>query len=174
MRQLIPLSFLASLRQPPQSKNRRKVSPAHTARARRTVCKAPLRSRRPVLWQARLGFLLMAALAVLGWLLFSHQATEFGQVLHQRAIQLSAGAGFIVRDVLVEGRSETTRAAVMAALGVTYGQPLIAFDQKTARKRLETISWVQSATIERRLDGTIYIHITERRPWPCGKRRGVS
>ena len=77
MRYLIPLSFLVSLRQPSQSKNRRK---------------APLQSRHPVLWQARLGFLLMAALAVPGWLLFSQQAVEFGRILHQRAIELSAGA----------------------------------------------------------------------------------
>jgi cell division protein FtsQ len=157
MRYLIPLSFLVSLRQPSQSKNRRK---------------APLQSRHPVLWQARLGFLLMAALAVPGWLLFSQQAAEFGRILHQRAIELSASAGFIVRAVLVEGRSETTRATVMAALGVTYGQPLITFDQETARKRLETISWVRSATVERRLDGTIYIHITERHPLALWQKAG--
>jgi cell division protein FtsQ len=172
MRHLIPFSFLTSLWQPSQSKNRRKAPPARTARTRRTVCKAPLRSRHPILWQARLGFLLMAALAVPGWLLFSQQAAEFGRILHQRAIELSAGAGFIVRTVLVEGRSEITRATVMAALGVTYGQPLITFDQETARKRLETISWVQSATIERRLNGTIYIHITERHPLALWQKAG--
>jgi len=132
----------------------------------------PLRSRHPVLWQARLGFLLLAALAVPGWLLFSQQTVEFGRILHQRAIELSAAAGFIVRDVLVEGRSEITREAIMAALGVTYGQPLITFDQETARKGLETISWVKSATIERRLDGTIYIHIIERHPLALWQKAG--
>lgn len=168
-------SPLASLRErlfPQGGKRRKKVRTGRPVRTKRTLRKAPLRVRHPLLWRARLGFLLMAALAAPGWLLFSPQAAELGHDLRQRAIGFSAQAGFIVRDVLVEGRSETTRAAVMAALGVTYGQPLITFDPETARKGLEAISWVKNATIERRLDGTIYIHITERRPLALWQRKG--
>ena len=170
MRLLTPFSFLTSPGASPLASLGRRLLPQRGKA--RNLRKAPLRSRHPLLWQARLGFMLGAALAVPGWLLFSQQAAELGRDLRQRAIDFSADAGFIVRHVLVEGRSETTRAAVMAALGVTYGQPLVTFDPETARKGLESVSWVKNATIERRLDGTIYIHITERRPLALWQREG--
>ena len=171
MRLLIPSALWRRLFS--QRRNQRKKAPsARAARTKRTMRKAPLRTRHPVLWKAGLGFLLIAVVAVPGWLLFSQQAAELGRDLRGRAINLSADAGFIVRDVLVEGRSEITRAAVLAALGVTYGQPLVTFDPETARERLESISWVKNATIERRLGGTIYVHITERRPMALWQRKG--
>lgn len=176
MRRLTPSSSpafpLAALWQRARPQKRGKAAPGRTARNGRTALKAPLRVRHPVLWKVRLGFLLMVAVAAPGWLLLSPQAAELGRALRLRAIELSAEAGFIIRDVLVEGRSETTRAAVLAALGVNYGQPLIAFDPETARQGLESISWVKSATIERRLDGVLYVHITERRPLALWQREG--
>ncbi len=171
MRLLIPSILWRRLF--PKRRNQRKKAPStHAVSTKCTRRKAPLRTRHPVLWKARLSFLLMAVVAAPGWLLFSQQAAELGRDLRGRAINLSADAGFIVRDVLVEGRSEITRAAIIAALGVTYGQPLVTFDQETARERLKSISWVKNATIERRLGGTIYVRLTERRPMALWQRKG--
>ena len=134
MRRLTPCPLLASPLAAlwrcllPQSETQRKKA--------RTARKTPLRVRHPLLWRARLGFLLAAAAAAPGWILLSHQATELGHALRLGAIKLSAEAGFIIRDVLVKGHSETTHAALLAALGVNYGQPLIAFDPETARTAL--------------------------------------
>ncbi len=145
---------------------RNKATSGHAVRM------APLRTRHPVLWKARLGFLPVAVAATLGWPLLSQQAVELSQTLRWRAIELSAEAGFIVRDVLVKGCSETTCTAVLATLGIEYGQALITFDPEIARRRLKTISWVKSAAIERHLNGVLHIHITERRPLALWQKEG--
>src|SRR5581483_9512874 len=53
--------------------------------------------------------------------------------------------------------------AVVAALGVKRGDSLLGIDLQAARKRLEAIDWVASATVERRLPDTLYVTLKERR-----------
>jgi len=173
MRLLIPSALWRRLFS--QRRNQRKKAPsARAARTKRTMRKAPLRTRHPVLWKARLGFLLMAVVAVPGWLLFSQQAAELGRDLRGRAINLSANAGFIIHDVLMEGRSETTRAAVLAALRVTYGQP-----PSHSTRKLPANGWNPSVGLRTPLSSAALAEPSmsaspNAAPWPCGKGRAVS
>jgi len=133
--------------------------------ARRIVTRrTPSRWRRPLLRAS--GVLALAAFLAgpPTWLLLSGQGAVLAEKAYDETIAFSARSGLIVRDVLVEGRGETTNAAIRAALGVEIGQPLLNFAPETARRRLETIGWVQAATVERRLNGTIYVRLVERKP----------
>jgi cell division protein FtsQ len=71
-------------------------------------------------------------------------------------------SGMTVQDISVEGRRLVSREAVMAALNINRGESLLNFDPRAARKRLESIEWVESAIVERRLPDGIYVKLTER------------
>jgi cell division protein FtsQ len=61
---------------------------------------------------------------------------------------------------------------VRAALGVHKGDAILTYSLAEARTRLETINWVQSATLERRLPGTILVRLVERRPFAVWQTEG--
>jgi cell division protein FtsQ len=52
-----------------------------------------------------------------------------------------------------------------AALGVSIGDPILGFSVEMARQRMETLSWVEHATVERRLPNTVVVFLQERRPF---------
>lgn len=80
------------------------------------------------------------------------------------AVALAASGGFRVEDIEVAGRVQTDPKALLAAVGLTRGDPMLAFDPEAARERIESLPWVASAAVERRLPDTVQIMIVERRP----------
>lgn len=82
----------------------------------------------------------------------------------ESTVALSAKAGFVVETVYADGRQETPRGAVLEALGVERGLPLVLFDPKAARARLEALGWVRTASVERHWPDAIYVRLVERRP----------
>jgi cell division protein FtsQ len=76
---------------------------------------------------------------------------------------IAAITPFKLSDVTVEGREYVERDAILAALNVQSGDSLLGIDLQAARKRLEAIDWVASATVERRLPDTLYVTLKERR-----------
>ena len=53
--------------------------------------------------------------------------------------------------------------AILAALGIREGGPMLAFDP-AAPRRLEQLPWVRTATVERQLPGRVRIALNERVP----------
>ena len=94
------------------------------------------------------------------------------EIAENRAIEASAGAGLAVREVLVRGRQITSRDALIAALDVKSGMPILAVDMKEARQRVESLGWVKSVTIARRLPDTIYLQIEERKALALWQHEG--
>jgi len=122
-----------------------------------------------------LGFVLVLTLVTIGGLaLLWRSGTIAAEIDELRAavVARSADMGMTVHAVLVEGRDETPRESVLAALGVTRGQPLLAFDPAAAKQRLERLSWVREAAVERRFPGTIAVRLVERRPLALWQRDG--
>jgi len=72
--------------------------------------------------------------------------------------------GLTVSDVTVEGRETTDGETILAALAARPGTPILAVSPKRAKQQLETLPWVRSAVIERRLPGTLYVRLVERKP----------
>jgi cell division protein FtsQ len=81
-------------------------------------------------------------------------------------------AGLAVQEVIVEGRRNTPMELLRGAIGVSRGDPILAFSPSATKARLETIAWVQNADIERRLPGTIVIRLTERSPFAIWQNQG--
>src|ERR1700722_15880595 len=79
-------------------------------------------------------------------------------------VTVTQKAHFAVGDVQVEGRQQTTKDSLFAALGITSGAPILAFDPTAAQARVAKLPWVAAATVERRLPDTIVVRLTERVP----------
>jgi cell division protein FtsQ len=83
-----------------------------------------------------------------------------------------AAAGLRVTNIVVEGRANTPEPLLRAAIGVSKGDPILSFSVEDARKRIEELSWVEQATVERRLPGTIVVNLKERRPFAIWQNQG--
>jgi cell division protein FtsQ len=118
--------------------------------------------RRVALWGAPVALIAgIGAGAVLsGW---SPARTSL-QDLTSAMLSATGALGLTVDDIEVEGRSTTDTATILAALGAHAGTPVLAVNPARAKEQLEALPWVRSATIERRLPGTIYVRLVERTP----------
>ncbi len=85
---------------------------------------------------------------------------------------LSAVLGMRVRHVVIEGRTNTPEPLLRAAIGARLGQPILAYSVEAARRRIERLSWVTRATVERLLPSTILVHLDERRPFAIWQDHG--
>jgi cell division protein FtsQ len=82
-------------------------------------------------------------------------------------------AGLVVREVLVEGRQETSRKRMLAALKVNRGDLILTFDVNAARERLEGMGWIASARVERHLPDSIRVSVVERVPVAVWQDKGT-
>lgn len=148
----------------------RLVTRHRTTRPRRGSWTARLRRSSTVLIAA--GGLALVVAAATGVTLLWRSGIVVSAVSGAEAefVAETAKLGLTVGSVLVEGRNETPSAAVLTALAVQRGQPLLAFDPVEAKARLEQLGWVREAAVERRFPGTIAVKITERRPLALWQR----
>ncbi len=119
------------------------------------------RRRRRRVWPAASG---VAALALLVAGVGFVRSVQPGHTVVSLQERLGLGAGLTVQDIRVEGREKTPEAFLRAALGVSKGDKLLGFSLDAARARIEKLTWVQHATVQRQLPGTIVVTLTERRP----------
>ncbi|WP_051330361.1 cell division protein FtsQ/DivIB [Niveispirillum irakense] len=106
--------------------------------------------------------LLLGVVGIWGWA--SGQAQMVTSVAVDKFMHASVEAGLSVREVFVTGREKADGPQLLAALGVEYGGPILAFDPHAARAALKAIPWVEEARVERRLPDTIFVAIRERVP----------
>ena len=86
------------------------------------------------------------------------------QYTADRLLDGTARLGLVVADIKVEGRETTDRETIVAALGAGPGSPILAMSPRRAKEQLETLPWVRSAVVERRLPDTLYVRLVERKP----------
>ena len=108
-----------------------------------------------------------------GWWAHQHGLVDLA-VANAKAIYSNGNrfAGFVVDDVLVEGRKETSKGTLIAALRIRRGDLIFSVDVGAARARLEKIGWIASARVERHLPDTIRVAIRERVPIAVWQNKG--
>jgi cell division protein FtsQ len=94
------------------------------------------------------------------------------QYAADRVLDGTARLGLVVTDIKVEGRETTERETILAALDTGPGAPILAMSPKRAKEQLETLPWVRSAVVERRLPDTLYVRLVERKPLALWQHRG--
>lgn len=146
---------------------RRKPAPPPPRRRRRVLSVA---LRRLALWTV----LIVPVAATYG--IFALSRSPDGRALlaetGDRALAVSAELGLVVSNIDVEGRETTDAATIMAALAADRGTPILAVSPSRAKQQLESLPWVRSATIERRLPGTLIVRLSERHPMAVWQHDG--
>ncbi len=117
-------------------------------------------------------FVLGACAAFPFWLTHSAAGLHLQETARAQVLDLTARAGFRVSEISVEGRHRTPAAELLQALQVGRGDPILGVDLTATRERLELISWVKTATLERRLPGELRLLITERDPIAIWQNQG--
>jgi cell division protein FtsQ len=131
-----------------------------------------LRRRRGLAKPAALMLLGAGALSAVGLGLYLADPAGRVQSVVENAAALGEAAGLEVREVILEGRVNAPLELVSAAVGLRRGDPILDFSPSDARARLESIAWVESAHVERRLPGTILVRLTERTPFAIWQHQG--
>jgi cell division protein FtsQ len=86
------------------------------------------------------------------------------QYTADRMLDGTARLGLVVGDIKVEGRETTDRETILTALGAAPGTPILAMSPRRAKEQLETLPWIRSAVVERRLPDTLCVRLVERKP----------
>lgn len=149
----------------PRERIRQPRDVAHRPSRLKLLLRRQRRYIRPALWGVT-GFGV-----VLAGILLIHSARPGGAVARIRGAMEQA-ANMPVQDIVIEGRSNTPEPLLDAALGVHRGDPMLGFSLQGARERIETLSWVEHAAVERRLPGTLIVSLTERRPFAIWQNQG--
>jgi cell division protein FtsQ len=104
----------------------------------------------------------------------SHAGSPGGSLagLRERLGAVTAASGLRVTDIVIEGRANTPEAMVWAAIGVNKGDPILGFSLEDTRANIEMIPWVEHATVERRLPGTLVVNLQERLPFAIWQNQG--
>ncbi len=121
-----------------------------------------------------LAAILVAAIVAIG--IWAWQTRLTGRLLESMFGALTdanSAAGLMVADVTLTGRSNASRAELIAALAVNRGDPILAVNPEAARERLEAIGWVEKASVARRMPGQVLVHIVERRPFALWQADGA-
>lgn len=95
-----------------------------------------------------------------------------GASMRDRLGHAAAGIGLEVRNIVIEGREKTPDSLLRTALGAVAGDPILSFSVDDARMRIEALTWVRSAVVERMLPDTIRVVLTERRPFAVWQNQG--
>jgi cell division protein FtsQ len=80
--------------------------------------------------------------------------------------------GYAAHDIRISGLKWHSPPAVLEAIAVTPGGPLVGFEPAKARRLLENLDWVKSARVHRLFPNQLEIHIVERQPFAIWQRDG--
>ncbi|RMB12013.1 cell division protein FtsQ/DivIB [Eilatimonas milleporae] len=87
-------------------------------------------------------------------------------------VEASREAGFILRSVDVDGAARTSQQDIMSVLDIDTGMPMFAIDIDALKTRLEGLSWVKQAVVQRHLPGGLSIRLVEREPFALWQQGG--
>jgi cell division protein FtsQ len=147
-------------------------------RAKRPASGPPPRRRRSLIPRLRrvVPWLLIVLLAGAGYAVLALSRSPDARALlaeaGDRVLAATAVFGLVVDQINVEGRETTDAATILAALAADRGTPILAVSPSRAKQQLESLPWVRSAAIERRLPGTLIVRLAERRPLAVWQHQG--
>jgi cell division protein FtsQ len=90
-------------------------------------------------------------------------AAIWGSV-HDSFVASTADLGLRLHVIMVDGRQHTPTDELLASLGVHLDQPMMSIDPQALKSQLESLGWVRSALVERRLPDKLYVRLVEAEP----------
>lgn len=101
-----------------------------------------------------------------------HRAQALAHNTRQAVAGQTAGLGFKLAKVHVQGASPMAERAILAAAGLQVGQPILGIDLDAVRKSVEGVGWVRDAKVVRLLPDTLVVAVSERQTLAVWQNRG--
>ena len=101
------------------------------------------------------------------------EISRFGTHLYRQFVKFTADADMTIDNVFISGHSKVSSTQIRSCLGLPLHAPMLLFDMHKTYKCLHALPWVHTATLERHWPNTLYVTLTERKPfalWQHGKR----
>lgn len=78
---------------------------------------------------------------------------------------ITARTGFAIDEIRVSGNQETSEIDIFDRVGLDGWTSLVGFDAADARRRIENLPWVESATVRKIYPATLEVRVVEREPF---------
>jgi len=149
------------------------------SRVRRKQHKRPKRSRFHflmswrTLYRLRYIFGFFCFGMMVGYLVMFENGPKIIQTSKQFFYALSQKMGFEITHISFDGLEKTATKDILKKGNIIKGQSIFSIDLPQARQTIETLPWVHTAMLFRRLPNHIHIRISERHPnalWQKGKK----
>lgn len=117
---------------------------------------------------------LAAILVVVG--ATNHRAERLSAAVGGAFLERTAMLGLRLDHVSLQGASPKSSAAILRAVALPTGAPLLGLDLDAARRRVEQVGWVKSATVMRLYPDSVVVAVRERHllaVWQHDGRAGV-
>jgi len=109
-----------------------------------------------------------------GFEVYEVNVPEDIQIKAKRALdRMLEVSGVIVPDVTTFIEIINSSEGRELAVKVERGAPILTFDTEAAKRRVEALSWVRSASVERLLPDTIVLRVQERQALALWQRKGT-
>ncbi|MEM7046946.1 MAG: FtsQ-type POTRA domain-containing protein [Pseudomonadota bacterium] len=92
--------------------------------------------------------------------------------LPKKILSAVKNQGYSVQNILVQGHHMVTHQEITHASQVDIGTPILSLDMQAVRAQVETLPWVKSAQVSKRLPSTLEIIVQEHAPvalWQRGQ-----
>ena len=138
----------------------------------------PRKSRTPGRFALRLlgrlgGVGVIAGAIAYGAVVGGHVDLAAGSRVEAMSGDLAGYFGYAAQEIRISGLEWQSPPAVLAAVGVTAGGPLVGFQPAEARRALEGLDWVESARVQRLFPNQLEISVVERQPFAVCQRGGM-
>ncbi|MFO1241703.1 MAG: FtsQ-type POTRA domain-containing protein [Rickettsiales bacterium] len=118
------------------------------------------------------GFVVFAGM--IGWQIYRGDfINTTGKHIADAYASVTAASGFSVSHVAVEGRERTDKKLLMEAIAVRKGESLLSLSVGAIKDRIEQITTIREARVERRLPNTLHITLVERMPMAVWQYQGA-
>lgn len=101
-------------------------------------------------------------------------------VADKSLVFVSEKSGMVLKDILLEGQKNTPKDKIIQAITnqgdgrerVEIGSPILSVSLKEQKQKLEKLTWVKKASVERLYPSTLSISILERKPTALWQNEG--
>lgn len=83
---------------------------------------------------------------------------------------VTARTGFAIDEIRVSGNRETSEIDIFDRVGLDGWTSLVGFDAEEARRRIESLPWVENAAVRKIYPSTLEVKVAEREPFAIWQR----
>lgn len=120
-------------------------------------------------WQILRILFFLGSLLIGGWIF---KSVSLWDKIQDQMVSLMARHGLVIDDIMIEGRLYADVEDVKNAIGLDRGDPIFLYSPHLIKQRLESLSWVHSAIVQRIVPNILYVRLMERRPIAIWQNKG--